>query len=540
MKNLKHYYPYVLLISTFILITAFSMIFFSEGSRLFVESGENLNEGWTYLGEPIDAFPTRVDVEKNDIYTVSITLDESFALERYILLRSSLSNISVTLDGILLYDMNFEALSTYASMWHVVRIPESSDGLILEISYQSPYSAMSGVLNEVHVGTDSNLVKLIVSEFGFRLFTGIFTLVIGLLLMSSTLIIYRNQNKGYSTIGLFSIFFGIWLISESRMLQFFTGNVFILGSISYFMVALFPIPINRFIMQHVIKHYVLPYKILHGLFHINLIVITLLYLFNILDFFQSAVITLTLLAIAIIVNIVFLVLEKLNHSSKNIDEAIKVFSLVSFFVVLELIVFAFGLFDLTSLFAVIGVIIIMSYIVYNYIRYIIERFKISYEKEFFENLAYYDPLTGAKNRLAFEQDFEALFANETLKNALRLTYCDVDNLKAINDTFGHIEGDIAIKKAYALLTEIFGEVGECYRLGGDEFACLSTSMDDDLFNLKFNQFVAFTDAYDEETEFVFNLSIGTALYNDTTDLKPSDMLKRADDAMYINKQSKKK
>ena len=54
-------------------------------------------------------------------------------------------------------------------------------------------------------------------------------------------------------------------------------------------------------------------------------------------------------------------------------------------------------------------------------------------------------------------------------------YADMDNLKMVNDRFGHNEGDFSIRSLAGCLKEIFGEKAVVGRMGGDEFAVLIPS-----------------------------------------------------------------
>ena len=80
--------------------------------------------------------------------------------------------------------------------------------------------------------------------------------------------------------------------------------------------------------------------------------------------------------------------------------------------------------------------------------------------------SYHDALTGAKNRRAIK-DFE----KKKLKTSRSYGFvmCDINGLKAVNDSGGHAAGDVLIKNAAACLTDVFG-FDNVYRLGGDEFA----------------------------------------------------------------------
>ena len=80
-----------------------------------------------------------------------------------------------------------------------------------------------------------------------------------------------------------------------------------------------------------------------------------------------------------------------------------------------------------------------------------------------------DALTGLQNRAAFEHSIRT---RKALHWALFLI--DVDHLKTVNDTFGHLAGDELIRTVASRLAKCAGS-DEIYRLGGDEFAVLMTA-----------------------------------------------------------------
>jgi diguanylate cyclase (GGDEF)-like protein/PAS domain S-box-containing protein len=87
----------------------------------------------------------------------------------------------------------------------------------------------------------------------------------------------------------------------------------------------------------------------------------------------------------------------------------------------------------------------------------------------------HDQLTNVKNRTYFEDQLNVY--NEHYDVACAITICDLDNLKSINDTYGHKKGDEYIRKSAQLLEEAVGLDGEVCRIGGDEFAiiCANTT-----------------------------------------------------------------
>lgn len=87
--------------------------------------------------------------------------------------------------------------------------------------------------------------------------------------------------------------------------------------------------------------------------------------------------------------------------------------------------------------------------------------------------ARHDVLTGLPNRAAFFEDMSLyLVRTELEEERFALFTLDLDGFKQINDRYGHIAGDEALKIVGARLAQVLGEQEELYRLGGDEFVVL--------------------------------------------------------------------
>lgn len=85
-----------------------------------------------------------------------------------------------------------------------------------------------------------------------------------------------------------------------------------------------------------------------------------------------------------------------------------------------------------------------------------------------EKEAYYDALTGLRNRRYFDAELAANLKNETLS----LIMVDVDHFKKINDCFGHLMGDIVLKAVAKKLKAHCREGADAFRFGGEEFVIL--------------------------------------------------------------------
>lgn len=94
-------------------------------------------------------------------------------------------------------------------------------------------------------------------------------------------------------------------------------------------------------------------------------------------------------------------------------------------------------------------------------------------QEMVNYLAYYDSLTGIPNLNLFNETS----SNEILKlkkkhQKAAFLFINLDQFKVVNDTFGHHEGDLILKKTATKLKELVGEKGHIARYGGDKFIVL--------------------------------------------------------------------
>jgi two-component system, cell cycle response regulator len=152
-------------------------------------------------------------------------------------------------------------------------------------------------------------------------------------------------------------------------------------------------------------------------------------------------------------------------------------------------------------------------------------------------LAITDDLTCLYNRRGFFAS-----ATQQLKLARRnaqcrlLMFCDVDNLKRINDSFGHNEGDLALIRTADAPEEVFRESGILARLGGDEFAVLAleTSNEHEASIHRRSQ-ESLKKSNANEARYDLSLSIGVALFDPHHALSLGELMELADLDMYDKK-----
>ena len=162
------------------------------------------------------------------------------------------------------------------------------------------------------------------------------------------------------------------------------------------------------------------------------------------------------------------------------------------------------------------------------------------EREYKEalTLASRDALTGVKNKRAyFDTEHELNAQIEKREDiSFAIVVCDVNDLKKINDSRGHIAGDEYIKSACMLICHIFKH-SPVFRIGGDEFTAILRGDDYDHHEDLFEQLR--TAVIDNRTKGEVVIASGIAVYDPDIDQETSDVFMRADRMMYKNKQSLK-
>jgi diguanylate cyclase (GGDEF)-like protein len=152
-----------------------------------------------------------------------------------------------------------------------------------------------------------------------------------------------------------------------------------------------------------------------------------------------------------------------------------------------------------------------------------------------------DGLTGLVNHKTFYEILEKeLWRSRRYGGRISLIMVDIDNLKSINDAYGHRAGDKAIRKVSKRIKECIRQIDTAARYGGDEFAVilLNTSLDDAIIVAqRMVDAVASSQATWQKEQIPLSISVGLGQYDpDTT---PEDITSRSDQALYTAKQAGK-
>jgi len=157
-----------------------------------------------------------------------------------------------------------------------------------------------------------------------------------------------------------------------------------------------------------------------------------------------------------------------------------------------------------------------------------------------------DTLTNVKNRAAYEKYLNKLERDfiEGENSNFAVIYFDINNLKTVNDMYGHEKGDAYIKNSCRLICNTFKH-SPVFRIGGDEFVCIVTNADYNDRHELLNTMKEHMETLKSKGDSVplterISIASGMAEYDRTLDADFSSIFKRADEIMYENKYKMKK
>lgn len=152
--------------------------------------------------------------------------------------------------------------------------------------------------------------------------------------------------------------------------------------------------------------------------------------------------------------------------------------------------------------------------------------------------AYTDSLTRVGNTNAYQE--ELLRLDEQIRSG-SASFCavvlDIDNLKTVNDRFGHACGDRIIRGAAQIIADVFG-AERTFRIGGDEFLAIPLNMSEDEANAEWEKLRDGMDAFNSASDHPaakLAMSMGAAAYRPGVDSCFQEVFVRADEVMYENK-----
>ena len=524
----------------------FTVVFFivtdnSTGMGFNRKDIEPFNEGWTISynnkTENSTILPQNYHLNTGSVYSIERTINKDDFIYPVIRIRSSMMNVHAYIDDQLLYSFevsertnNFD--KPYPASWQLIDVPiTDSIGKTLKITFSSPTTQFSGLLNSVMIGTGEAIILNLIQQNFLKFVISVFIIVLSIFALTTLLWTKKlGIAKHIIYLSSFGIAAGLWIISESTILQLFIPNRFLVASTSYILNLLLPLIIVLFFRDVVLKGF---HKLLSSVAYSIFFLLILemgLQLTGTVTLISTTLVSIIFIVVAAGIIICCLINEGYKQDNPKAKHYLLIFLALVTIASLIMGSFVLGIYQNLGKYLAFGVFGFYLIVMSDVFKSVHDLMETKNKASIYKQLAYEDYLTKGWNRTAFERDIEELINQ---KIDFRLILLDLNQLKHINDTYGHKEGDYIITASYNSIKEPMNDMGKSYRISGDEFACIMYETSNEIYEKYRGQVAKTLTEKAKNKPYEAVLAFGTKIYN--SDENFTDFYKKVDTEMYKNK-----
>ena len=438
------------------------------------------------------------------------------------------------------------------SVWYFYKFKEDDIGKTIKLKIRNYYDDKSCYIASIKAGDSTRYLYNFLKENVLNVVLYALIIIIGLGFVIADLYINHIQKLSSHTLlymGLFATVIGVYcfvnstiaemLLNGSQMWQFLSCNLLYLAPFLGVQVIR-----NLYTIKQI--------KVISYLSIFDIAIYFLawvLQLFNIADFHETVFMS----HFSIIVSAIILaVLLKINNDKSSDVDGKKskkrqitdriVFSVIVIFGALDMILYYTGVTHVIGFFTSIDIFIMIVYLGNIAFKNIFKLSQRINHAKFVEQLAYKDGLTSVGNRTAYKEYIMELKKNIDKYASIGIVIFDVNNLKTINDTYGHQAGDEVIIGASNVIKQSFISDFKVFRTGGDEFAVIVAADNAaEIIKIARVQFKNVLSNFNNTHSLNYRLSIayGSDIYTRDKDKTLDEVISSADSNMYINKREYK-
>ena len=384
-----------------------------------------------------------------------------------------------------IYDYHPKLLKIYGESYgldyHAVTIPYFMGGAELMIRAEdlSGGTMWAGFRNIVFENGANNLLHSMKSAFlnGFHSFLifsfGVLTILLGFILKLN-----EERKLEFFSLGTLSIVLCMWTITNRYYPGMLLGNPAYIRMINYISLMLIPvcgITLVACLTKQTRSRFV---PIIMGLTFFNLLLHLVMLITGLAEYHDLLFVSHVILALGVVF-VCILIVHGIRH--RTMQERDQLVILSAFLILMGCGVTDLLLYyikhsrDAVSLarFGLLAFVVILG--VYE-IQEFISISEKNRENEIAGQLTRTDGLTGLENRLSFMEYEEKLKKAESGK--CMFIRMDINNLRKVNDEFGHAKGDEYIIAAATIIKSTFDDGSRIFRVGGDEFMIIAMSGDE--------------------------------------------------------------
>lgn len=552
-KRLKKILPFTIIVSLAVILVYLYQFMGStstDNTLLLNENWTVIINGTTYKDVDLRTFKFSMP-ERGDRIHLYTTLPETEISAPLLKFFSPHATVEILVGSELLYRYGYVHYVKGQSLGygdHYLPLPNDYMGKHLEISLMISESNSFSFIEAPVLASQSTYYRDTLISHKWILASNFFLYIFGFFLLFLS-IYYMFKDKSFyklACISLFSICVSTWSICNYDLISFFTYDLRIKVLNEFGSLYLAPLMLFTYFAQDAISRGNKFRKISYIVIECSMIAFVLIsfgcQFTNTLHFPGFLGYCHILVAIGIIY-LVYMFIDDVRL--KQFNRSILMIGLMCMLVFSAIDLVVYNLQRYTSLVAndeysssiYIGMLLLVLALFGDFCSNILNVLYDAATNKTLERLAYADFLTGLANRRQCETLFDEL--DKSGSPYILITF-DLNDLKRINDSFGHSEGDIYLKTFSDVLTTTFAKYGLVARMGGDEFIAVLTNIDNvnisELTEIFSHNMTAVNEVHQN-----WNMSAAFGVYYSHEEYATSsrDGLRIADTRMYDNKTAMK-
>lgn len=462
------------------------------------------------------------------------------------------SAVRLYIDNEMVYEYGYDRMlrnKTVGSGFQFINFPDEYKGKTMKIElYISEDDAFSK-FDSIRIYSWENAYRALITENRIPMFLGSFLAIFGLstLIVTMFALVFSQKYVRLFCISAFSVCIGLWTLCYYNVVLVYSIPLYSVSLMEYMALYLAPTPLIIYMYENVknLKNKVL--KVLYWiLFAVQVIFSIGILSLHTIDLVHCVAVLKYMHIIVIFHLIYFTLVLIMNLKSSQLTDRL--------YLVGMLIVAGCIGYDLISYYSdrylghtsltlkgvsAIGVMIFIFILIVAFYINLTQKMMKEAERNSLIKSAYTDELTQLYNRRYCSEHMNKIDSD---KNSEYAVICfDLNNLKIVNDTYGHSKGDILIKSAADVILKTFQKYGFVGRMGGDEFiAVLNTLKEKEIEKLmvKFNNNILRRNQ--EVKDLNMSIAYGYALSCEIKEKSIEKVYQMADDRMYENKKQYKR
>lgn len=465
---------------------------------------------------------------------------DSIGANQVLAFQTIQSEVYIYSDNHLIYTFKspIDISKTPGNKVHQIELPESEEEHQIEVVIKPVYDDSKFTIPTFTIGHMASVGRSYISESILPFALSAILFVLGIVVSGAWAVISRavNIDDDLLWLGLFAVMISTWLMLETQLISQVFGNYLFWSWMTILSLKAAVNPISKFVEILYSEDQKLFYW-LRMASSTDIFMSIILQLLGIVDLCETLIVTHCIFAIGVVIGVYAGIKSVKLTSSKKKLRTVHSYGLVILGVLVGMDVICYYIMPSVDAarFTRIGLLLYTcvfgSYVLLDTITLL----KAEERADLLSELAWMDAMTKLANRNAYERDIDSFKKDELIGKSVVIF--DLNNLKYVNDTYGHRMGDYYITIASEFIKETFEMFGTVYRIGGDEFCAIVDSITEDKLNeLRKILNERLESLHGNHFEGKMEVAVGFAEFDEELDENLASTVHRADENMYTNKE----